>query len=434
MPGGSGGHRQGVAETPCPPTSSQFLTQQGSMSNIYEFNPPIDLEKNGKTVAPTINNFRNIMRANGIWIRYNEIRKEIQVTIPDKEFLPDNYLNCCVAYITSLCEQHKMPTKHVLKFMLILADEHKINPIKDWIEGKVWDRKSRLNEFYATITSVDEVLKVSLLKRWMLSAIAALYEPEGVSAGGMLVLLGKQYMGKTNWFKNLVSEDVKQYIQDGMSVDPHQRDTFMACLENWLVELGEIDATFKRADLAALKSFINRQRDTARLAYASSNSRFPRRTVFFGSVDKHSYLTDPAGNRRFWTIECTDINHTHGINMQQVWAEFYEMYLAGEKWLLSKEEHERLSISNKEYEAVNPMEERILNKYNWDYPNSNWKTATEILEELGYKNISNSEATTCALLIRKLNGNVSKRTNSARLLALPPTNNPAYGTNLWGNE
>lgn len=390
------------------------------MSNVYEFEPNPDLEKNGKIPTATIGNFRNIIRAHGILIRYNEIRKEIQVTIPNKEFLPDNYLNCCIAYLTSLCEQYKMGTRHILKFMLVLADEHKINPVKDWIESIDWDRKSRLKKFFSTITAVDEEIKETLIKRWMISAIAALYEPEGVAAGGMLVLLGKQYLGKTNWFKNLVSEDIKKFIQDGMSVDPHSRDTFMACLENWLVELGEIDATFKRSDLAALKAFINRQRDTARLAYAASNSRFPRRTVFFGSVDKHSYLTDPAGNRRFWTVECLEINHTHGLDMQQVWAEFLVMYESGESWLLTRDEHEKLSTSNKEYEAINPTEEKLLHRYEWDLPCNNWKSATQILEEIGFRNISKAEATECAMLVKKLNGNVGKRSNKSRLLAVPP--------------
>lgn len=397
-------------------------------AEIIPFVPNVDLTLNKRNKpVNTIDNFRKILKGYKIRITYNEIRKEIDVQIPNKTFLPDNYLNCCIAELTSLCEFHEMGCSHVLKFMLAVADENKINPVKEWIESKPWDHVSRLEQFFATIESTNEEIKKILITRWMISAVAALYEPHGVSAGGMLVLLGKQYLGKTNWFKNLVSSEISPFIQDGMSVDPRLRDHFMPCLENWLVELGEIDATFKRADLAALKAFINRQRDTTRLSYASANSRFPRRTVFFGSVDKKNYLTDPAGNRRFWTVECTAINHTHGLDMQQIWAEFAAMYFNKEPWLLTHEEHTMLTETNKEYETVDPMEEKILKKYEWDLPLSIWKTATEVLEEIGYMHISRSETTSCAHIVRKYNGDKGTRNGKQRLLHLPPVKS-------WGQQ
>lgn len=370
----------------------------------------------------TIHNFKAICRAHSVAIRYNEIRKELDINIPGKNYLPDNYLNCCIAELTSLCAEHCMGSRSLMKFIVAIADENKTNPAKEWIESKTWDGVSRLDKFYATLKSTNETIKKILIQRWMISAIAALYEPYGVSAGGMLVLVGRQYLGKTNWFKNLVPNEQRNLIADGMNVDPRNRDSFMTCLEHWLVELGEIDATFKRADLAALKAFINRDKDITRLSYAAANSRFPRRTVFFGSVDKRSYLTDPAGNRRFWTIECNEIDHTHGLDMQQIWAEFKVLYDNKEPWLLSNDEHVFLTESNQEFETVDPMEEKIISKYSWELPIATWKTATQILEDLGYKSVSKRETSECSRLIRKHNNGLEKRNGKARLLALPPTN------------
>lgn len=392
------------------------------MAEIHKLNPCPDFISNrAGTPYATVENFRRMLRSHGITIQYNEIRKEIDVVIPDKKFLPDNYLNCCLAELTSMCEGYRMASKFILRYVLLIADENKINPVAKWIESKPWDGISRLDKFFATIKSTSEPIKEMLMMRWMVSAMAAIYEPLGISAGGMMVLLARQYMGKTNWFKNLVPTEVRQFIADGMSVDPHNRDSFMPCLENWLVELGEIDATFKRADLAALKAFINRQRDVTRLSYATSNSRFPRRTVFFGSVDKKSYLTDPAGNRRFWTIECKEIDHTHGLDMQQIWAEFKVLYDNGEPWLLSSKEHEMLTESNKEFEALHPIEEKILQKYNWDLPCYDFRTATQILEELGIKNYSHGDTIRCGSAIRKYNKGISKTIRGAQYLAIPPT-------------
>lgn len=393
------------------------------MAELYTLPPRPDFSTNTKgNPYATADNFRRLLRAHGIGIKYNEIRKEIDVTIPGKSFLQDNYLNCCIAELTSLCEGYRMGSKYILRYMLMIADENKYNPIAEWIEAKSWDGINRLEKFYATIKSTNEAIKRALILRWMISAVAALYEPGGVSAGGMLVLLGRQYIGKTNWFKNLVPSEKQDFIRDGMSVDPHNRDSFMPCLEHWLVELGEIDATFKRSDLAALKAFINRNRDITRLSYASSNSRFPRRTIFFGSIDKKSYLTDPAGNRRFWTIECLEIDHTHGLDMQQIWAEIAVNYHNGEPWLLTKDEHEALTENNLEFEVMHPIEEKILRKYNWDLPNIDWRSATEILGEIGMHHPSKADSTICGMAIRKYNGDISKRSGKSRVLALPPTN------------
>ena len=35
-----------------------------------------------------------------------------------------------------------------------------------------------------------------------------------------------------------------------------EKDSVMQCVRNWIVELGELDATFRKSDIASLKSFI----------------------------------------------------------------------------------------------------------------------------------------------------------------------------------
>lgn len=393
------------------------------MENIARISIKPDFEiGTNKTPLASFDNFKRLLRTHQINIRYNEIRKEMDISIPDKNYLPDNYINCCEAEIIGLAAGYRMPTGNIFKFMKLAADENKFNPVAEWIESKAWDGKSRVEDFYNTIKSSNEESKKALMQRWMVSAIAALYEPYGVSAGGMLVFLGKQYLGKTNWFKNLVPVEQISFIADGMSVDPRQRDSFMPCLEHWLVELGEIDSTFKRADLSALKAFINRQQDIVRMAYGAANSRYPRRTIFFGSVDKKSYLKDRAGNRRFWTIECTEINHTHGLDMQQVWAEFKVLYDNKEPWLLTRDEHSILTKSNKEFEEIDPLEEMLIKKYNFALPLNVWESSTEILINLGYSKPTQSETTRMAMIVRKHNGDLGKTSAAGRLLALPTSN------------
>lgn len=393
-----------------------------SMAEIINFVPNVYLTKAGQTPHQTLENFKTIITAHGVKIFYNEMSKDVNVEIPNKNYLSDNKLNCSIAELISLLHSYRMASTHVLKFMLAVADENRVHPARTWIESKPWDQISRIDKFFKTLASSNEDLKEILMTRWMVSCVAALYEPEGLSSSGMLVLSGKTNMGKTNWFKNLLPIEQRFMSKDGMSIDPHKRDSLMPCLEHWLVELGEIDATFKKSDLAALKAFITSDRDVMRLAYMPTNSRFPRRTIFAATVDKKEFLRDPAGNRRFWAIECTHIDHTHGLDMQQIWAEFKVLYDNHEPWHLTADEFILLQESNKNFEVINPMEEKLVKKYDWSSPIITWKTATEILEEMGWIKPSISEASLCGIIIRKLNGDQAKRSKGRNLLGLPETN------------
>src|SRR5690606_31153165 len=96
------------------------------------------------------------------------------------------------------------------------------NPVATWITSTEWDGIDRLTEFLNTVTTSGNVeLKNTLIKRWMLSAIDAAFNPDGVSARGVLVFQGEQAMGKTQWFKNLVDDhELPDVTQDGVILRP----------------------------------------------------------------------------------------------------------------------------------------------------------------------------------------------------------------------
>lgn len=379
---------------------------------------------NKKPLA-TIENVESVMQAMGIICRYNVISKKIEITIPNEEYTPDNYQNSALARIRSEISRFEMSTAHCYDYICQIADKNPFNPVISWVESRSWDGITRLDEFFETISSADENLKRILMKRWMISALAAAYNPSGVSASGVLVFQGLENIGKTKWFKRLADDPaIEEYIQDGMMLDPSNRDSVLNCVRSWLVELGELDGTFRRADLAALKAFITRDRDVLRIAYAVRESEFPRRTVFFASVNGRQYLHDVTGNRRYWTIECTAINHEHNLDMQQVWAEFAVLYKDKEPWHLQPDEYKLLFETNKDYEATDPIKERILDVYNWNdttdmYFEWRWISATHILKECGFDKPNKADATRAGQIMRELNGNQSKRDGNHRYLAVP---------------
>lgn len=392
-------------------------------------NQPMDLSPlpfvggRGKPIA-VIENLAEICRRLGVVIRYDVIRKDDEILVPGVSFSVDNRANASLAWLTSQCAKFGYPTGSIGDFVTYLADQNLYNPAVQYVLSRPWDGVSRLQEFYDTVTAKGDTqhLKETLMKRWMISAIAAVFRPDGVSAHGVLVLQGDQYLGKTKWFKSLVPECTR-LAQDGWILRPDDKDSVKQACSFWLVELGELDATFRKSDIAALKSFLTRDRDVLRRAYAKRESEFARRTVFFASVNPREFLHDITGNRRYWTIECEHINHSHDIDMQQVWAEFHHLWSKGESWFLQPDEMAELNAHNTEFEVRDPIEDRLMSKLDWSAPTAAWRwmTVLDVLVEVGVDRPERNQLNTAGHIIRRLNGNTAKKTHGVRRVLVPPS-------------
>ena len=149
-------------------------------------------------------------------------------------------------------------------------------------------------------------------------------------------------------------------------MDPHNRDSVQQVTSFWLSELGELDATFKKSEVTAMKAFITQSEDVYRSAYATHAEHIPRRTMMMASVNPKTFLIDDTGNRRWWTIAVKQLNWNHSIDMQQLWSQVAVMVEAGERWWLDKQEMDMLSGSNNEHEIAEPIIEDF---------HSTWKMA-----------------------------------------------------------
>ena len=384
--------------------------------------PLPDCNEKGRPLS-TIENLAEILRRLQVTVRYNVISKEEEILIPNEAFSVDNRANASLSWVTSWAARMRMPTDKIGEFVTYLADKQQHNPVAEWILSKPWDNQSRLQALYDTIDAHDNSLKCALMRRWLVSAIAGAFSPDGVSAHGVLTLQGDQYLGKTKWFKGLVPESLG-VLKDGMLLRPDDKDSVKQVCSFWLVELGELDATFRRSDIAQLKSFITNKSDVLRRAYARRESHFARRTVFFASVNPKQFLHDTTGNRRYWVIEAKNIDHSHAIDMQQLWAEVHQLWLAGESIYLTPDEMARLNECNETFTVSDPVQERLSSRLNWEaHPEFwVWRTATDVLADVGMDRPNAADVNKAAAFLRSKNGEQSKRTKTGRLLLVPPKN------------
>ncbi|NCA71465.1 MAG: hypothetical protein EOM91_15505 [Sphingobacteriia bacterium] len=354
---------------------------------------PIDFEKNSKgRILRTIGNLKALLEAKRIRVRFNVMSKDLEIDVPDLEGTAENRSEARFAHIESLCGSYGVPSGALPQFLLAIGDAHAVNPPADWIVSAPWDGQDRFPDLFETLqlapdmSDAQQALSLKLIRRWMLAAAAAAIEPGGFVPHGVLILVGKQGIGKTSWFRRLVPEGVDWLLGEA-TLDLSEKDDRKRAISHWIVELAELDGTFRRSDVVALKAFITTPVDELRLPYARTSSRYPRRTAFCGSVNDARFLIDRTGNRRYWPIHVSWLDYEHRLNIQQLWAQAAAEYRRGDPAYLDRDEIAELETANEGYAQADPIAEKIMDGFDWTAPPSLWRklTATQIADELGLR-------------------------------------------------
>jgi len=206
------------------------------------------------------------------------IRKKLQINIPGSSGCPDNADNTALSQIISLARLNNLSVGQVPSFVEAIGDRNQFNPVAGWITSKSWDWTDRLQALCDTLVVREDFprdLKKLLVYRWLLSAVAAALKHSGFRSRGVLTLQGPQSIGKTAWISALVSDPVLRdaVVKLDHHLDAGNKDSLITAVCHWLVEIGELDSSFKK-DVARLKGFITGDRDKVRRPYVLPQLRY----------------------------------------------------------------------------------------------------------------------------------------------------------------
>jgi putative DNA primase/helicase len=354
------------------------------------------------------------------------IRKDLAIRFPGQFGTSDNLRETAVNEVMSLCALNRMPKADAPSYLLNIGDLKPVNPVMDFILSQPWDGVSRFHDLLATVQTrpgFDRDWMSVLMRRWLVSAVAAAAKPSGFFSKGVLVFQGPQSSGKTAWFRALLPEGMRDLLKVDAHIDPDNKDSIISAVSHWLVELGELDGTLRKADIARLKGFISQDVDQFRRPYARAEGKYGRRTVFFASVNPEEFLADDTGSVRWWTIPVTALDYSHSIEMQQLWAEVYGWFEAGEQWWLDPAEEICLEAGNSAHAQAEPVEELIQSRYG-DASNVAFRsmTATDVLIEIGYDKPTRVHLNKAANALREMFGE-PKRTKTGRFFNVPALRN-----------
>ncbi len=378
----------------------------GDAPSVASPGGPLSFAAVGRNSKPlqVSDNLNIVLNHHGIKVRYNQISKRCETLVPGLTCVLDETDNTALTKVTDYAVKSGMNANRIPEMVDALASQNPYCPVRTYIESRPWDGISRFHQFVGQIKSGNTAMTELFFRKWLIQAVGAAYEPTGIANAGVIVLTGAQGVGKTRLFSDLTS-GVSGVFLEGQTLNPADKDSVMSAASHWIVELGELDSTFRKADVAQLKAFITRKQDTLRRPYARKDSAFPRRTVFAGTVNDYHFLHDPTGNRRFWPIDVQSIRRNAAINYQQLWAEAKSWYDAGERWYLNDSENVLLNQHSETFLVSDPDVEALLTHYPFVGCTS-WtkQTMGEICTKISIDKPTKGQMMRLAEAIRKHNG------------------------------
>lgn len=334
---------------------------------------------------PLIERITAAIKVLGHTFRLNLLEDTIEV---DGRRLDDVFM----ARLRLIIEGQKYKRQHVEDAVSVIAKENEYHPVRDYLLNLEWDGVRRLPTLLAYFHGDGAMAIYSdgtqvplhglLLKRWLLGCVARALDGSKAEAfkhqTPMLVIIGKQGLGKSSFVRWLVSGVGYEFHQEG-PIDPHKEEDWRSMVTKWIWEVAELGASLKKTDRDSLKGIITKEWHTYRKPWGRYNITKPTLCNFVGTINPETgFLDDPTGHRRFLPIQLTQIDHGYAdaIDINQLWAEVVAIYLAGESPELSQIERDALAGVYEAHEVENPIQTYVAMYFRLSPGNTKMRCST----------------------------------------------------------
>lgn len=274
-----------------------------------------------------------------------------------------NYIECIYGIVSS---------QKVDDALALEIEKKKFHPIIKYIKSLQWDGTPRVNMLLIDYFGAeDNAYTRAAIRKMLCAAVTRVFHP-GTKFDTALILVGPQATYKSTFVKKLG----KNWFSDTFTT-VQGKESFEQIQGAWLVEIAELSG-LKKAEVETIKHYISKCEDSFRPAYGRTIETYKRQCVFFGTTNSKDFLRDPTGNRRFLPIDVRPEYATKNVaeeltdeEVDQIWAEAYEMYKQGEPLYMTGEEDMIAKIEQHKHSEQDERKGIIEEYLNAKYPD-NW--------------------------------------------------------------
>lgn len=253
------------------------------------------------------------------------------------------------------------------------AHERPFHPVREWLRSVPWDGAPRLDGWLASYMSATDnpeyLARVGAM--FLISMVARVEEP-GCKVDHALMWIGEQGDSKSMACQILAGEWFSDQLPHLDSAD--EKRLSMHLRGKWLIEVAEFGA-MKKADIEDVKKFLTRQTEKYLPSYGRYEAVEQRQCVFVVTTNDEFPLKDETGNRRWWPATVGEVKvEALRRDRDQLMAEAFHRYQAGEKWYAEKAEERAL---------IRPEQDKRFEGGEWDETLTEYLTANLRLAATG---------------------------------------------------
>jgi len=259
-----------------------------------------------------------------------------------------------------LCQRYGLPTisrSALIEGIETVAHEHPFHPVQEWLQALKWDGKSRIDKWLVhAIGETNETITPALFdylclvgRFWLLGMVNRVMEP-GCKFDYCPVLEGPGGLRKSTLAEVLAGAEWFSDTHFDVSRGKEGQEQVQGL---WVYEIAEM-AQFGKAEVELIKAFISAKVDRYRPSYGRVVEKYPRQCVMVGTTNLKQWLRDRTGNRRFWPVPVRNLINIDWIAKyrDQLFAEAFELYMAGEQYYPTPAQEERLFVPQQESRLV----------------------------------------------------------------------------------
>ena len=269
----------------------------------------------------------------------------------------DAGLRCYMELIYGITGKEK-----ILDGLAVYLRNHQVHGLKERLLQTQWDGVPRVDTLLQDyFGAVDSLYTREAMRKTLVGAVARILNP-GVKFDTMLILSGRQGLGKSTFFRFLGME----WYSDSLGTF-EGKDAAELLQGYWIIEAGELTGMTK-SEMNAVKQFLSKCDDIYRASYGRRTEKHPRQCIIVGTTNNQEFLTDVTGNRRFWPVDLTGEGRKKSIwgdlpgEVEQIWAEAVARYRLGESLVLA-EAAERMAEGAQEDHRELPYSEGMIKEF-----------------------------------------------------------------------